>query len=526
MKKVFFALIFLYSTFLYAEIDERKSDVYFVNGIDTTEEKAIEAKNELEKQTKKSFPQTYKQVAEWKINYNRTRGFEADIYESAIQKLYQKLNEDKTWEIAGATAYIFDATVGSIPGVKDVIKGAISYTGKKLGKKKLKELLLDEVKDTLSKKGINLSKEDIAFLSEEIFDSLLDELLDGIKDETIDDINKDIETHHKAYNKSIEDGHSVIIVSHSQGNFYTNFIVDGYQGNGHSLIADWQKQYIHTLGVAAPTSSIANGGGYITFDNDVIQAVPGHLGWNVKNPKRYKLSNTNTETFISVEAHSFLESYMATDSTKNTILGFIDGAITTHNTADSQWKKSKEFGCGCKKRMRVVHKEDDSLNVKMAEVDVVKFDEELKLYPIEGQYYKGIYEGDSVQDHTQEQEGELCMELLASTGSIVDEFLGKVKESNPNSGVVEISLKWDNEEVDLDLNVAWSAGSVDVKDICDPFEHFHIRSEATIYPGTYGVSIIPKNTKIIKIKQYLTSIQGSINYNFKQQKTQTTRTLS
>ena len=47
-----------------------------------------------------------------------------------------------------------------------------------------------------------------------------------------------------------------------------------------------------------------------------------------------------------------------------------------------------------------------------------------------------------------------------------------------------------------------TSGEVErVKDIC---EHFHIRIEVTIYPGTYGVSIIPKNTNIIRIKQTLT----------------------
>jgi hypothetical protein len=50
------------------------------------------------------------------------------------------------------------------------------------------------------------------------------------------------------------------------------------------------------------------------------------------------------------------------------------------------------------------------------------------------------------------------MELLASTKSVIDEFLGKVEESNPNSGVVEIDLNWDKPELDFDLVVVYAYG--------------------------------------------------------------------
>jgi hypothetical protein len=511
MRKLFLTLILLYSTFLYAEIDERKSDVYFANGVDTDIGEANKAKNELDKQTKKLYPEAYKQIKDWKVSYNETHGFQQDIYESAIQKLFTKLDDTHSgYGYAGATAWVVD-TVMQTPGLKDFVKGALYFGGRKLVKDTLKELLIEETKNTLAKRGLILSKEDILFLADLIFDELLDNLLANPLDDTLDDINKDVLTQATAYANSIEQGHGVIVVAHSQGNFFTNFTVE-------EKMQPWTQKYFHVLGVATPTSSIANGGAYLTFDNDVIQAVPGHLGWNVKNPKRYQFSNTNIETFFSVEAHNFLESYMATPATSNAILGFIEGAITTHNTADSQWKKSKKFGCGCKERIYVEHKYDTSLNQLMNEVDVVAFEEILKLYPIKGEYYKGSYNGDDIKKY---ETGEVCIDLLNNNGFAIDEFLGKVKESNPNSGVVEISLKWDNEEVDLDLQVGWSAGSVVVKDTCKPFEHFHIRSEATIYPGTYGVSIIPKNTNIIKITQTLTSLQAPINYNLKHQTTRT-----
>ena len=394
MKRLFFIFILSCATFLHAGIDERKSDVYFVNGIDISEREAERSKDKLLREIQKSSPESFKQVSEWKTNYNHTRGFKADVYEMAIQKIYKKLNEDKKWEYGAATIWIIDETLGKIPGAKDVVKGVIQYAGKKVGKGVLKDMVLEEVKSALWKKGFELSKEDIAFLSEEVFDGVIDDLLDGLKEETVDDIDKDVDTHYNAYNNSIKDGHGVIIVSHGQGNFFTNFIIEGYQNAGHPLIADWQKKYIHAFGVAPSTSSIANGGGYVTFDNDIIQAVPGHLGWNVKNPKRYYYKNANTiETTFSIKAHSFLSSYMATPVTKNKILNFISSAIENHKNAPSQWVyfskkeedicKVREFAT-CDGKLRDVHHISNlpEMNALMEQTKVVPFDERGKLYMV------------------------------------------------------------------------------------------------------------------------------------------------
>ena len=59
----------------------------------------------------------------------------------------------------------------------------------------------------------------------------------------------------------------------------------------------------------------------------------------------------------------------------------------------------------------------------------------------------------------------------------------------PQSGVVEMFLTWGNENIDMDLSVGWSAGSVDVKNTGCPMEHFYIESEHDIYPGTYPVYV-------------------------------------
>ena len=367
MKNIFIIFILLLSTFLYASIDERKSDVYFANGIDTTKKQANDAKNVLLKQTKKLNLDSFNSIANWEVSYNETHGFQQDIYESAIQKIFTKLDDKHSkYSYAGATVWIVD-TVMKIPALKDLLKGVLYFGGRKLVKDTLKDYLIDETKNALAKKGLILSKEDILFLADVVFDELLDNLLANPLDDTLDDINKDVLTQATAYANSIKQGHGVIVVAHSQGNFFTNFVVE-------KKMQQWTQQYFHVIGIATPTSSIANGGLYLTFHNDAIQAVPGHLGWNVTNHTSYYRTNAigeRVETFLSVEAHNFLYSYMATPATKNAILGFIDGAVIEHKSALSQWKKSSEFACGCDKRINVVHEYDSSLDTLMKDISSI-----------------------------------------------------------------------------------------------------------------------------------------------------------
>jgi len=486
MKKILFILLLLFAVNSQATVDERLSDVYFANGIDTLQEDAEKIRDKLQDLTEIEKPESFKSIANWKVSYNKTKGFQQDIYETSIQALFVKLDNKDHWaHTAGAVVWIVDTVMG-LPGVKDLVKGAIYFGGKKIVKEELKDLLLDEVKRTFAKKGLKLTNEEIEFLSDVLFDELLDNLLSGPLDETRDDINKDVGTQALAYAESISLGHGVIIVAHCQGNFYTNFVVE-------EKMETWTKQYFNVLGVATPTSSIVNGGPHLTFNNDVIQVVPEHLSANIQNPKHYYIENAigeKVETFVSVEAHSFLSSYMETSMTRDAVLEFIDDSVNVHKTiAPSQWKKSKEIGCLCKdKYIMVEHKFVDSLNHLMEGLRVLPFDEEGKLYPLGFNYVKGSPEGENV---IEVEESDTCFELTDKNESVIGTISSITGGSvTPKNGAVTVSLNWEDPEIDLDLDVQWAAGTHDIKDVsCRPTEHFYIDDIWSIYPGRYPVYV-------------------------------------
>ena len=74
MKKLFI-LILLFSGILHATIDERKSDVYFANGINTTDSEADISLQFLALQFEAYDPTAYTSVANWDTVYNHTPSF-------------------------------------------------------------------------------------------------------------------------------------------------------------------------------------------------------------------------------------------------------------------------------------------------------------------------------------------------------------------------------------------------------------------------------------------------------------------
>ncbi len=128
MKNILLVL-FLLSSFLYAEIDERKSDVYFANGIDTKKEDADESLRILNKKFKSSNPKTYKSIKTWDVVYNHTHGIGIDLYESMIQKVYEDAPGDSI------VPFIWNAN-----SILDYLNILLKESSQRLRKKFLKKL--------------------------------------------------------------------------------------------------------------------------------------------------------------------------------------------------------------------------------------------------------------------------------------------------------------------------------------------------------------------------------------------------
>ncbi|VAW48065.1 hypothetical protein MNBD_GAMMA04-158 [hydrothermal vent metagenome] len=93
MKKLLLLLLILSPLMSNAAVDESKTDVYFANGIDTTEEQAWEALDEIitpsiEKDIfSGDTAKMDQQIGKFDLLYNETHGLSNDLAEAILQKI-------------------------------------------------------------------------------------------------------------------------------------------------------------------------------------------------------------------------------------------------------------------------------------------------------------------------------------------------------------------------------------------------------------------------------------------------------
>lgn len=313
-----------------------------------------------------------------------------------------------------------------------------------------------------------------------------------------------------AYMKSVEQGHGVITVAHSQGNFFTN---EAFKRITTEAQKGWMKPYLHMISVASPSKEVFNNGPHVTFDNDIIAALQS-MPTTHTNPNRDQFRNALGEVVddFSINFHGF-DYYMGEEVTYTDGFGthtvstqiaragiekYIMDALDAHLNAESQWEKAKDYGCLCKdKRIIMKHKWDTELTKELAATKVFEFDKNGKLYHVLNQDKTGLTyarsafaNGASIEDIVEDN---TCYALT----TYEDERLGIIEGRTepipvPKSGVVQVTLTWDNPAIDFDLDVGWNAGENDIQDTGCPMEHFYVTSQYDIYPGTYPISVTHK----------------------------------
>ena len=121
------------------------------------------------------------------------------------------------------------------------------------------------------------------------------------------------------YQSHITSGvNGIILVAHSQGNFFAN--------QAHDDLLPFQQSYVRIVGVATPAIRVADGGGYVTNDEDIIRLVPANL------PTNYTL-NFYEEFLANVYdfffKHSFSNIYLNSNlGVRDEVLDLIDKALT------------------------------------------------------------------------------------------------------------------------------------------------------------------------------------------------------
>ena len=240
--------------------------------------------------------------------------------------------------------------------------------------------------------------------------------LKGYQD-SVDQHRPDLDTQVKAYKQSIKDGHGVIVIAHSQGNYYTN--------EAYDELDEWMKDYFHMFGVATPANHVAGyavddaSAPYVKFHNDMINFIVTSLPSN--------RDSTKFHGFPSLDAHDFYESYLKDVNTKDNIFSFILNQIQAHGNAPSQWETESEYEKGTKEyRINVKHRFDTSIeNIE----NVYPFDTSKKLYQIAGEYVKASSGGIEILETWTDQkdnqfyklEGTKPIEYLEF--EIIDEYL-------------------------------------------------------------------------------------------------------
>lgn len=242
--------------------------------------------------------------------------------------------------------------------------------------------------------------------------------------ESVDLHTPDLTNHVNNYKQSIKDGHGVIVIAHSQGNYYTN---EAYEG-----LDEWMKDYFHMFGVATPANHVAGyavgdtASPYVKFHNDAIKFVVTGLDSNREDP------NLEHNSIVSIAAHDFYDSYLTAENTTNDISNFITTKIQEHSDALSQWETESEYNKETKEyRITVKHRFDPTIqNIE----NVYPFAKSKKIYTVKDNtggsgIVKASYGGKEIFDYWDGQESHQFYKL---DGTDPLEYISKDKYTYSN----------------------------------------------------------------------------------------------
>ncbi len=119
------------------------------------------------------------------------------------------------------------------------------------------------------------------------------------------DIAPELATHVNRYDRDLRSGTSVLVVAHSQGNFYVN--------QARQLLAAQltpvQMRSFGVFAVATPANNVAGAAApYLTNQRDIISFVPGALpaNWTLQ-----RADGTSAEDTPQIRAHLFADTYLS-----------------------------------------------------------------------------------------------------------------------------------------------------------------------------------------------------------------------
>ncbi|MGB6018707.1 MAG: hypothetical protein WBF77_03835, partial [Sulfurimonadaceae bacterium] len=365
--------------------------------------------------------------------------------------------------------------------------------------------VIDFVESALQKVGDDWGLKDLlGFVSEYIYENFMSLFFDYKID-----INKQV----TSYEESIKNGHGVVTVAHSQGNFFTN--------DAYGRLDSWMQEYFHIISVATPTSYVADPDApIIIFDNDAIVRLPDNNHPVIINPNRESEENTLDDM---IQFHMFEyylgyiktvnENNVSTNIAANAIKYAIISGMNSQIAANSQWKiESENMGTNvCKeRRANLVHFQDAVAPIDAAypfSTVTNSDDRQLgKVYQVTdanaSKYVLASSGGTNIIDV--EDQGVIlddagndvgCYQLSGTDDNIIK----SCGDANTTDGVLEVDLSWKSPDINLTLTVlkdGSEVGTLDDVGNC-PKEHRYIATEEDVEPGTYVVHVTTQDTASI-----------------------------
>ncbi len=129
----------------------------------------------------------------------------------------------------------------------------------------------------------------------------------------------DIATQLNGYRKSLNQGHRVMAVVHSQGNLFLNEV--------GKRLENWEKEYIEAYGIATPADTLFKSNNepalnnYITSDQDFIK----HVGLNINHTLTETEKSIYDIGLLDFKSGHFIINYLQIPSTRDFIVQGIEG---------------------------------------------------------------------------------------------------------------------------------------------------------------------------------------------------------
>ncbi|MEI8366667.1 MAG: hypothetical protein WCF65_09660, partial [Parachlamydiaceae bacterium] len=208
---------------------------------------------------------------------------------------------------------------------------------------KRSEPILEQLANVVKQKGITEFENFWAWLSS--LQQAPDWFTDAMKAKEIELFKagstnfEDLQDHFEAYAKSVREGYNVILVSHSQGNFYANQAMrklseytDGSltgsisKKSGLNPLFPKFNDLFSNIQVATPVSATISNSPWTTFKDDLpIAAIRGTIGALPGNVQSSGVGLPPDGDFLG---HSFIKAYLRVDESKQKVISDIKNAYS------------------------------------------------------------------------------------------------------------------------------------------------------------------------------------------------------